>query len=170
MSPDELGAAAAWLRGLTGETCPWPIETAHDLREWALNIDSSRFHEDQLTGAELRAVRELIDKLEPPEEKTRRAQREKKIKSKLPVLDPGNLASLMAYCDALLAPSKKLASLQLIGTAARKRKGEPTREAVVRKFNNLKNCPERERAGIIARSIGITPQYVRRILKQAGLK
>jgi hypothetical protein len=50
MNPKNLRTEAAWLQELVGETCPWPIETAHGLREFALNIATSPYYEDNLPG------------------------------------------------------------------------------------------------------------------------
>jgi hypothetical protein len=72
-----LEETKAYLERLGG-ACPWPIETAHDLREYASEV---AFHcEDELTGAELRRVNELVAKLDDylatPAQRARKAKRE----------------------------------------------------------------------------------------------
>jgi hypothetical protein len=44
-----------------GQRCPWPIETAHDLREWCENIDEGDL--EHLTLREAREAQEQIREL-----------------------------------------------------------------------------------------------------------
>jgi hypothetical protein len=64
VTPDELRAEAAWLEKLCG-SCPWPIATAHDLREFASNVLSNPV--DDLTVGEVRRIQKLFESLKPPE-------------------------------------------------------------------------------------------------------
>src|SRR4051794_12175334 len=79
VSPDELRANAAWLNKLAGCDCPWPLQTEHDLREWALNV---AIDDETLTGAEKRRVVDLIEGLDPPEQRRRRAARQQRAVAK----------------------------------------------------------------------------------------
>jgi hypothetical protein len=76
----DIQAKARWLQELTGERPPWPIKTAHDLREWAADID-----DDDLTGREMRAIDELVEELDDmtaaPEELARRRREREKLKA-----------------------------------------------------------------------------------------
>jgi len=118
MSPEELRAEAVWLQELVGWECPWPIETAHDLREYASNVSR---HEDVLTGAELRRVHDLIDRLAPPEERRREKKRRQEAETKA-----------KARFEAWLTRLEQRKALPARGTAARKQKAEARRANIIR--------------------------------------
>jgi hypothetical protein len=164
VNPADLRAEAAWLHDLTGCTCPWPIQTEHDLREWALNISDSC--EDELTGADMRRVSDLIEKLDPPEEQARKARQAKRRAKKRAKYD---LDDVDAFIADLEARSEKLESFRSAGVAKRKKQGAPTRYEIIQKYKSSTE-PERERAGLIARDLGLSSQHVRRVLKEAGLR
>ena len=158
MSPAELRAEAAWLYELTGCTCAWPIQTEHDLREYANNIE--QHCRDELTGAEMGLVWELIERLDPPEEQARKARRAKKYAK----YDPNDLEALCSSID--FARSEQRKTFHLKGALARKQEGAKARNEIIRKYNNS-TLPKRERAGWIAGALELSPQHVRRVVKAA---
>lgn len=163
MSLEEINAALAWLYRLTGSKCPLPIETARHLQDWALDLAFG--YEDELTGAELGAIWQLVWKLDPPEVQARNARREKRRNKKSPQLDPSDPAALEAVVDESEAKSRKEEIFRLSGTAARKKQGAVIHEEILKRYKAL-TCPERERAGRIAASTSLSSQYVRRVLKR----
>jgi uncharacterized protein (DUF1778 family) len=167
VSPADLRAEAAWLYDLTGQTCPWPIDTEHDLREWALNIIDHC--ENELTGADMRRVSDLIEKLDPPEEQARKARRAKKQAKKQAKYDPDDFDAFIADLEA---PFEKQESFRSAGARERKRQGAATRYEIIQKYQKYKSStePERERAGLIAQDLGLSSQHVRRVLKEVGLR
>jgi hypothetical protein len=153
VSPEDLRAEAVWLNELAGGECPWPIETVHDLREWAHNVATDT---DRLTGAELRRVDDLIERLDPPEKRrlTELRRQEAKVKAE-------------AWITWFLRRGKALSAL---GAAARKQKGEENRAAIIRTWKSLGSVPVRDRAKIITRRVPVSARHVRRVLRNEGLK
>jgi hypothetical protein len=63
VSPEDLRAEAAWLLNLSGSRCAWPIETLRDLRDYAESVANDD-DDDDLTGAEVRSVEEVVARYE----------------------------------------------------------------------------------------------------------
>lgn len=104
----------------------------------------------------MRLVRELIEKLDPPEEQARKARRAEKAAKKFDV-------------EALLSAFEQRRTLHLKGAAARKRQGAKIRNQIIQKYN-YSSWPKRDRAGHIAEALGLSPQYVRRVVKKEIVK
>jgi hypothetical protein len=75
MNLAKLRAEATWLEKIAAFECPWPIITADDLSEYAGWILDDA--DDDLTLGDVRRIKELIDRLKPPQERARLALRKK---------------------------------------------------------------------------------------------
>lgn len=153
MSLEDLSAEAAWLYELTGCKCPWPIETEHDLREWAINVAGDT---ENLTGAEVDRVRDLIERLGPPEERRLAELNRQQMKERV-----------KAWFGWTFERGKKLSGT---GAAANKQRGAETRAEVVRIWKSLDGTPLRDRAALVAKRVSVTERHVRRVLREEGLK
>jgi len=177
MSPEELRAKAARLYELTGSICPWPIETAHDLREWLLNLVSDRYCDDQLTGGESRRLwgllEELDDELASPEERARKIRRakkkEKEEEKQQDKYGTDKLEAILSVWEERATKDEQCKTFHEAGAAARTRIGAPNREQIIRRYKNS-TLEKRERVASIADSLNLTPQWVGRVLRKAGLK
>jgi hypothetical protein len=143
-----LEEATAWLNHLSGVACPWPIETAHDLREYASEITHNCT--DVLTGAELQSIKNFVevldDLLASPEERARKAKRAAKL--------------------AKQRPDQQTAAWQAAGALARSRGGKRAR--IIDAYHKVMNKPPRARAKIVADMLNVSATYVRRVVKLAG--
>jgi hypothetical protein len=159
VSPEDLRAEAAWLLNLSGSRCAWPIETLRDLRDYAESVAND---DDDLTGAEVRGVEEVVARLDEalatPEERRAELRRKKLEKDLEKEMD----ALIMRRAQGKILPAR--------GTAARKQQSKEKQAKVIRKWNSLSSLPERERAGSMAQGVDLSPRHVRRVLRDAGIK
>jgi len=170
MGPVELlNDKARWLWELTGQECPWPIATDHDLREWALNLVWDSTVESELTGGDLRRVWDLIEELSPPQERSRKARQAKRQPRKDKLSDEDYIEEVVKWYEHLFVNRENIANFQMSGSAARKVIGERTSLAIVKLYDSY-TLPKRERAGCIANRLNKSPQYVRRVLRKEGRK
>jgi hypothetical protein len=147
--------ATAWLNHLSGVASPWPIETAHDLREYAREITKNCT--DVLTGADLQSIKNFVevldDLLASPEERARIAKREAKLAKRAARL-------------AKQRPDQQTAAWQAAGALARSRGGKRAR--IIDAYRKVMNKPPRARAKIVADTLNVSATYVRRVVKLAG--
>jgi hypothetical protein len=171
MTPREIRAHAERLYQLTGSPCPEQMETVADLCEYALDIELN--YRDELTGAELRSVTELLEQLEPPNEKARRARRVKALadaqKKHLARNHGDDLAALLDEVEAIATSANHRQTLHEAGAAARRRQGMTTKRKVLHAYQRS-TLPKRERAASIAKTLDISSQYVRRVLRDADVR
>jgi hypothetical protein len=178
VTPDELRAEVAWLKRCSGWSCPWPIDTALDLSEYASAIlDPSP---DDLTVGEVRHIEELIKRLKPlvtpPEQLAREAKREARRKKRqlaghLTPLDqdPSDPEStLESIFAALDTREEKLQRWQSAG--ARERAKKSKRNHIISHWQKVSSLPLHERASAVANKLAITAHYVRKVIRDAKLR
>lgn len=164
MNPDQLRAITKWLEGLAEYDALDPVKNEEDLREWARHV--ARCEEHRITSVDYQAVCDLVNELAPPEEKAREARRQKTRSKQDIALAEGDMAGFLASLEEQEA---KLEAFQKSGAAGRREKGKPTRMAIVKMYRGS-DLPERDRAARIGKELDKSPQYVRRVLKRAGIK
>jgi hypothetical protein len=163
---DELRAEAVWLKQCYGGSCPWPIETANDLTEFASNI---LFDEpDHVTVGELRRIKQLIDRLKPKstkeltrESKSPAPRREKNMAATLDEIMslPTNLMSLTIG----KAKKEKYRAWQTAGAHARVEKGK--RKDIISHWKELSLMSPRKRASTVAGKLGVSKHWVRKVIR-----
>lgn len=70
-------------------------------------------------------------------------------------------------CDLAEEFPRKRISAQCLET--RKQRGDATRRKIIKLWETSR-LAKHERAAVIAKSLEVTPQYIRQVLKKAGLK
>ena len=170
MSPADIHSTSKWLHDLVGLECPWPIKTAEDLQNYARDIVTSELVSAYLPKDNLQRVQELIDELDAPEDKARKARKAKRDKNKHIVLTDDNLHDWLSQIEDELDRSERRRTAHMHGAEVRKQQGAPTRNGIIRRWNNLPGIPERKRAALIAERLRITAKHVRQVVKEAGLR
>ncbi len=151
-------AAGAEQWGLLGRA----IETTHDLREYARDV----LIDVWLTHAEEQRVRRLIKALSTPEQ---REQLERRcLTSIINNLYQGRHGKLPDL-DATIAKFRQRKAIAEHGTATGRQQGDKTRADIIHRWRVMTIDP-RARAKIIADRLKVTDNYVRRVIKAAGLK
>jgi hypothetical protein len=166
----KLRAEATWLEKIAAFKCPWPIITADDLSEYAGWILDDP--DDDLTLGDVRRIKELIDRLKPPRERARLALRKKReLERKAAQLsDPKALEKALARAlqpRELESRPEKWRPWQSAGARARAKKSK--RSQIISHWQKC-DLPLRGRAGAVARKHGVSSHYVRKLIRDAGLR
>jgi hypothetical protein len=171
VTPDELRVEAALLERCSGWSCPWPIDTALDLSEYASAIIDPP--PDDLTVGEVRQIKELIKRLRPlvmpPEQLAReakKARRKKRQLSRSGDQDPSDPKSILESIFALDVTQEKLQRWQSAGARARAKNSK--RNRIISHWQKL-SCPLHARASVVADRLDVSSHYVRRVIREAKL-
>jgi hypothetical protein len=163
MDIGELRAKATWIYSLTGNRCPWQVETVQDLLNYIETV-IFRYGPLDLTGAQVRDLTELGESLTIPPEVLR--ARRLKEEQDLQEWDK----HLGEFSRGLEWRNNRGKALSRIAASARKEMGEQTRHKIIRLWKRLASMPKRERARRIAASCQLTDRHVRRVVRALGLE
>jgi hypothetical protein len=153
---DEVLAKLAWLEKLVGEKNQGPdILTARHLREFASQIIDDP--PEDLTMGDFRLVKQLYERLAPPEELARLARRAKKQPKIETVEDAVRMLELQ---------QEKRRSFQKAGAQARRKNSK--RPDIISHWQKLSNRPPRMRADVVAKRLCVTSHYVRKVIRTAS--
>jgi hypothetical protein len=159
VTPDELRAEAAWVEPCSW-SCPWPILTERDLADFASSVLDDPL--DDLTVGEISRIKKLISRLEPPKEL---AQRLKPSISNR----KGDLAKLNNLDEIFSrrlgeATKENWRPWQCAGARTRAENGR--RKVIISAWGKLSGTPRHERASKVATRLGISPHWVRTVIRE----
>ena len=165
MDIEELRAKAAWIYSLTGNRCPYQVETLQDLLNYIETV-MFRYSPLVLTGAQIRDLTELGESLTIPPEvlRARRLKEEARISQE----QWKRLEQIPRWFEWRNNRGKALSRIGAF--RARREMGEQTRHKIIRLWKRLASMPKRERARHIAVSCQLTDRHVRRVVRALGLE
>jgi hypothetical protein len=168
MDIEKLRAKAAWIYSLTGNRCPWQVETLQDLLNYIQTV-LFRYGPLDLTGAQVRDLTELGESLTiPPEVLLARRLKQEQDSQEWGLEEFSR--RLEEFSRRLEWRNNRGKALSRIGASARREMGEQTRHKIIRLWKRLASMPKRERARHIAASCQLTVRHVRRVVRTLRLE
>ena len=166
MTLDELRAEVAWLEKLDCCTNTCRITNERELRDYAYAVLHDE--DNDLTRSEMRRIEDLRKRLEPPEERIKAERRAKRRAQRESAKYGGRNALERAIYRALYEAFNGNPEPWRPGQSAavRARRSNSKRLRIIALLGKLTRLPKREPAGVVARRLGVSPRYVRKVLAE----